>query len=290
MRHLSTLLFTALLMLLLISTPAQAGSIRTVLDGRELAFDVPPRLENGRMLVPLRGILAPLGAEFTWNEGDRTVRAFLGETAIEMVLDARTASVNGQAVELDTPARSVDGRTLVPLRFFAEALGFRVAWDEAGRTVAIGSRGGALVARGTGSDRSDGEGTPDGAPERPATGARMVAVARRLVGSPYSWGGTGPDSFDCSGFVLFVASQFGADLPRTSFAMFSAGTPVSRADLKPGDLVFFTTYAAGASHVGFYAGDGTFIHAASETRGVTVTRMDNVWWAPRYLGARRITD
>lgn len=265
---------TLLLALLLLPAAAHAETIRTYLDGRELTFDVAPRLENNRTLAPVRGILTPLGATIGWDEVSRTVTAKLNSTTVELQIDSDQAKVNGQVVALDAPARIFDGRTLVPLRFLAESFGFRVHWDGEARTIAIASRSGTVAGR-DGSTRS--------------TGALLAEMARRYVGSPYAWGGTGPTSFDCSGFVWFLSSKFNISLPRTSFDMFGAGTPVSRDALLPGDLVFYTTYAAGASHVGVYLGDGTFVHAASENSGVRITPMDNVWWAPRYLGARRIT-
>lgn len=116
----------------------------------------------------------------------------------------------------------------------------------------------------------------------------LLADARRLVGVPYVWGGTSAQGADCSGFVWLVYAQRVAGLPRTSFEMFRVGTPVSREDLLPGDLVFFTTYAPGPSHVGIYMGDGQFAHASSRSRRVVVTPLSDAYYAARYLGARRI--
>lgn len=263
-----------LLGLLLMPGQARAESIRVLLDGQELAFDVAPLIEDNRTLVPLRAILTPLGAEFSWDESTRLVTAQVAGTEVRLTLDKWLATVNGQSVPLDTPAKSVDGRTLVPLRFFAESFGFRVGWDEETRTVAISSRGGGVAAR-------------DGGLR--TAGGPMATLARRLVGRPYAWGGTGPDSFDCSGFVTYVTAQFGIELPRSSHEMFYVGTPVAMDELQPGDLVFYSTYDDGASHVGVYLGDGTFAHAESEWTGVKITSMDRAWWAPRYLGARRVT-
>jgi cell wall-associated NlpC family hydrolase len=122
----------------------------------------------------------------------------------------------------------------------------------------------------------------------PSRGLALVALARRFLGVPYRWGGTGNGGFDCSGFLYTLFQRFGITLPRTSFAMFRVGRPVSRSELRPGDLVFFTTYARGASHAGVYIGGGNFIHASSAGGGVRIDPLSKPYYNARYLGARRI--
>lgn len=121
---------------LVASSPALAG-IRVQLNGQEVAFDVPPRIDNGRTLVPLRAIFEALGAEVNWDGQARKVIATRGATVISLPVGASTASINGKPVNLEVPARIVDGRTLVPLRFVSEALGAQVSWDGATQTVSI---------------------------------------------------------------------------------------------------------------------------------------------------------
>lgn len=254
---------------------AHADAITTKVNGRALGFDVPPVIEQGRALVPVRGILEPLGATLEWNQESQTVSANLSGHAIKLAIGAKTATVDGGSVTLDVPARIVAGRTLVPLRFFAESLGMQVAWDETSRTIDIIARA-EVVSR-------------DGSAASGRRGALMAQQARKLVGKPYAWGGTSPNTgFDCSGFVYYNAKQVGVTLPRTSFEMFQSGIPVEKANLQAGDLVFFTTYAAGASHVAIYDGNGNFIHAENPEQGVVVTPLSREWWATRYLGARRV--
>lgn len=111
----------------------------------------------------------------------------------------------------------------------------------------------------------------------------VITEAKKYIGTPYLWGGNTPAGFDCSGFSKYVFEKVGISLPRTAATQYSGLKPVSSPS--PGDLVFFSTYAPGPSHLGIYIGDNKFIHAGSST-GVTITDMNNPYWKPRYLGAR----
>ena len=89
---------------------------------------------------------------------------------------------------------------------------------------------------------------------------RVVANSMNYLGVPYVFGGTSPSGFDCSGYVRYVFANAGIYLPRTADAQYEVGMPISRSELVPGDLVFFSTYEYGPSHVGIYLG-------AAEWRG-----------------------
>ncbi len=117
--------------------------------------------------------------------------------------------------------------------------------------------------------------------------SRILMTAKRQQGVPYLWGGTTPYGFDCSGFTQYVFGLNGISLPRTADVQFDVGLPVTRSQLQPGDLVFFTTYEPGPSHNGIYLGDGRFISATS-SRGVAIDRLNSSYWGPRYIGARRV--
>lgn len=116
----------------------------------------------------------------------------------------------------------------------------------------------------------------------------VVRTALAYRGTRYARGGTSRGGFDCSGFTRYVYAQYGIKLPHSSAAQAGTGTPVSRDDLRPGDLVFFQTSRRGISHVGIYIGDGKFVHASNHGRGVTVDSLGSSYYAPRYRGARRI--
>ncbi|MDF2874778.1 MAG: pgdS 3 [Sporomusa sp.] len=119
--------------------------------------------------------------------------------------------------------------------------------------------------------------------------SNIVKTAEKYLKTPYRFGGESPAGFDCSGFVKYVYDRHGKKLPRTTDVQYKTGKKVARAGLKTGDLVFFATYASGASHVGIYTGNGKFIHASS-SRGVMISQLNETYWKPRYLGARRIIN
>jgi cell wall-associated NlpC family hydrolase len=88
----------------------------------------------------------------------------------------------------------------------------------------------------------------------------VVQAAMTKIGSPYSWGATGPHAFDCSGLVNWAFKQIGKPVPRSSQALAKSGQQVALPDLQPGDIV---TFYSDASHVGIYIGDGNMVHAST---------------------------
>ena len=119
-------------------------------------------------------------------------------------------------------------------------------------------------------------------------GVQVADLAQQYVGSRYVWGGTGPNGFDCTGFVMYVYGQFGVSMPHNEAGQLNSGTRVSADELQPGDvLVFANTYRAGLSHVGIYVGEGQFVHAVDEAHGVMVSNLWDAYWSPRFVGASR---
>jgi|GEM_PF-3124449 len=116
---------------------------------------------------------------------------------------------------------------------------------------------------------------------------QLLSYAYKYMGTPYQFGSAGPWSFDCSGFVFYLFNHFGIAIYRCADEQFNQGTPVSYNQLRPGDLVFFTTYTAGPSHVGIYIGGGKFIHA-SYPAGVRINSIEEKFYSERFLGGRRL--
>jgi len=125
------------------------------------------------------------------------------------------------------------------------------------------------------------------------SGEKVVALAKEFLGLPYFWGGTTPYGYDCSGFVQTILKMNGVYVPRDAYQQYEVGGHVAREELQRGDLVFFSTYRAGASHVGFYMAQGQYIHAGS-ARGVAINSLNpededySEDLDKKYLGAKRI--
>lgn len=132
------------------------------------------------------------------------------------------------------------------------------------------------------------------APPRPAAappldGYSLTGTALSLRGTPYRNGGIDPKTgFDCSGFTQYVFSQHGLSLPREVRDQYRSGKDVRPEELVAGDLLFFSTTAPGATHVGIAIGGDAFVHAPSSTGVVRVERLSASYWSQRFLGARRV--
>lgn len=123
------------------------------------------------------------------------------------------------------------------------------------------------------------------------SGSTIAATAKKYLGTRYVYGGASPSGFDCSGFVSYVLNSLGFSVSRTLSSMYSKGTPVSKSQLKPGDIVFFkNTYKSGLSHVGIYVGDGQFIHAPGTGKVVSYAALNTTYWTSHYYGAVRFAN
>ena len=122
----------------------------------------------------------------------------------------------------------------------------------------------------------------------PFDGYALVGTALSLRGAPYRDGGSDPGGFDCSGFTQYVFAQYGVPLPRAVRDQYRWGKSVKPEELEAGDLVFFTTTEPGASHVAIAIGGDEFVHAPSSAGVVRVEHLSSNYWAPRFVGARRM--
>jgi cell wall-associated NlpC family hydrolase len=139
---------------------------------------------------------------------------------------------------------------------------------------------GNLSAADRAAQRATGGAIPNVKAPGPAAQAAVNAALSKL-GSAYVWGATGPSTFDCSGLMVWAYNKAGISLPRSSSAQSQTGTPVSRDQLQPGDLVF---YYSPVSHVGMYIGNGMMVHAPTSGDVVKIAPLQS-----QYAGARRVT-
>ncbi len=136
-KHLILVLLMCLLLAMPMNALAAESTIKVSVNGQMLQLDAPPFIENGRTLVPLRGIFEAIDAKVSWDSGTKTVTALRDDVTIKIQLGNANASKNGQQIKLDTPAKAIDGRTFVPLRFIGESFGAQVLWDSATRSITI---------------------------------------------------------------------------------------------------------------------------------------------------------
>lgn len=144
--------------------------------------------------------------------------------------------------------------------------------------------------------------SPDELPHRPldtidtlsgmhSRSSEAVVQAVAQLGTPYQWGGeSARHGFDCSGLTQHAYQAANLALPRTSYQQYRATRRVTRDELRPGDLVFFRLNGRRVDHVGIYVGGDRFIHAPSRGKTVSFARLDNGFWARRYVGGGRAPE
>jgi peptidoglycan DL-endopeptidase CwlO len=228
------------------------------------------------------------GAEFADRAGTRQAAAVAGVREqlreIEQLRGAARVELTGlkaRQAELRRTRATITGKLDAARRLLARLpaaerarLGVGGGTDGTGATDRA-SRSGPTPRTGL---RAPGSATAEAPGSRAAA---AVSYAYSKLGSPYVWGATGPNAFDCSGLVQAAYNFAGISLPRTTYAQIDAGRRVSRSELAPGDLVFFYS---GISHVGIYVGNGQMIHAPNPSAPVRLAPIDEMPFA----GATRI--
>ncbi len=220
------------------------------------------------------------GAAFAERAGSRQatavsrVRKQLREIErLRGVAHVEVASLKSRQAELKRHKKTINGKLTSARRLLGQ-----LSEEE---RAALGDAGGAGHASRS-SARDLTPVTPSGSVKAPdSRAAAAVSYAYGKLGSPYVWGATGPDAFDCSGLIQAAYRSAGISLPRTTYAQINAGRRVSRSELSPGDLVFFYS---GISHVGIYVGNGQMIHAPNPSAPVRLAPVDSMPFA----GATRV--
>lgn len=121
-------------------------------------------------------------------------------------------------------------------------------------------------------------------------GRALAEFALAFRGVPYRPGGADPAGFDCSGLVQYVFTQFGILVPRVVEQQWQVGDKIKPSNIKPGDLLFFSTKGPGATHVAIALDSERFVHAPNSTGVVRVEALSSTYWSSRYLGARRVNS
>lgn len=184
-----------------------------------------------------------------------------------------------------------------PLQGFGTALGITIAvggWSRRAEAAASRSSGGAASLASTPAYHPRADSAQPPLMILSGRGMDVVETALDVLGSPYQWGGTAENGFDCSGLIQYAYGRHGIRLPRTSRGQALAGNEVARVvdSLLPGDILAFAGTAGGSvTHVGLYVGEGKFIHSSST--GVKLSRLDpndpeGAYWIPKWVAARRL--
>jgi cell wall-associated NlpC family hydrolase len=216
--------------------------------------------------------------------GTATAAAVKRSAGTAARLDAQLPAATTRAVQvkLGLAADGVFGpQTRKAVRAYQRAHGLAVDGVVGPQTLA------SLGVTGTAATASEESVTHAAAPAPAAAGVQAaVSAALSKVGAPYSYGSTGPSSFDCSGLTSWAMRQAGIAIPRTSFAQYGAGGAVSKGAIQAGDLVFFNTAGPGASDVGIATSATTAVSAT--THGVMNHAIFDSYWGSHFVGARRV--
>jgi hypothetical protein len=223
------------------SAQTPAPYVRVFVDGALVPFDQPPVIDNGRVLVPLRGVFERLGAGVTWAPASETVLAQRGATSVSLQIGSPQAFVNGQPQTLDVPAMLVGGRTMVPLRFVSQALGAGVAWDAATSTVQIASQAAAAAPP---APLPPSVSYPSAAPPPPAAAVQTITGTVSQVNASTYPGQLAVQTPDGAVYTYQIVS--GTAITRVNTTT-GVTAPVALTAIVPGDAVTVTADQSGTA-------------------------------------------
>lgn len=140
----------------------------------------------------------------------------------------------------------------------------------------------------TSSAPSNGGSTSGSSTPSNSSGSSIASYAKSFLGCSYVYGAAGPRTFDCSGLTQYVYAHFGKSIPRTSASQYASCKKISKSQLQPGDLMFFSSSSGGGvSHVGIYVGNGQMVHAANSRTGVCMDSINSSYYVKNYVGSGR---
>ena len=274
---------------------ADSGSVVLSMAYKGDKVDVLADVGNGWYQVSLNGVTGYMSGEYlkaSWN-----TQAANTTTVTQQVAPAASSPASGN-VKVDLSAGEV-----LNLRSGASTQSGKLASIPGGTVLALEGTSGSwykvtyngvtgYVSAEYMVSTTESVGTVAPVASSNSAGSSIVALAKQFIGCPYVYGASGPNAFDCSGFTSYVYRQVGISIPHGATSQYRGGTPVSREDVQPGDLVFIAdpAYCAGypISHVGIYIGNGQFIHASSNRgEGVTISNIFTGHYGTYYAGARR---
>jgi cell wall-associated NlpC family hydrolase len=234
--------------------------------------------------LPVTGLVGPLTRAALGVSGAAAPTPSSEDTSSSTTVTASASQVRALQQRLGVTADGVVGpQTRAAIKAFESAHGLPANGTPDGAILsALG------VSRGTTTNtaqQTDGTATAQPAPAT-SKAATAVQAAMSKIGSSYSYGATGPSSFDCSGLVMWALRQAGMSVPHSSFAQYGLGQSVSADQIQAGDLVFFNTAGAGASDVGIATSATTAVSAT--THGVMTHEIRSGYWGSHFVGARRV--
>lgn len=274
---------------------ADSGSVVLAMAYKGEKVDVLADAGNGWYQVSLNGVTGYMSSEYLKTSG--TTQTSNTVTVAQQAVPAVAAPASGN-VKVNLSAGEV-----LNLRSGASTQSSRLAAIPGGTVLALEGTSGSwykvtyngvtgYVSAEYMVSTTESVGTVTPAVSSNSAGSSIVAIAKQFLGCPYVYGASGPNAFDCSGFTSYVYRQVGISIPHGATSQYRGGTPVSRENVQPGDLVFIAdpAYCAGypISHVGIYIGNGQFIHASSNRgEGVTISNIFSGHYGTYYAGARR---